>query len=196
MLWTRQAFLLVHKGFFGGFTTIALLLSNKIRGHFAMARGVRQGCLASGFLFTMAYDPIFRWLHDAVIPRDFSLAACLQPTPCAYVNDFAVDAPCIRMYMPAIAPAFRTIDRVTGMNLNCKSVTGFSMGSRQLSRFGDMKITRLAKYDGAMIGPSGYLHCRAAPLNKFVKVCGRLRRAWSSAAEGIPRISMLSSWTI
>ena len=34
-----------------------------------MARGVRQGCLASGFLFVMAFDPIFRWLEDTIIPR-------------------------------------------------------------------------------------------------------------------------------
>ena len=30
------------------------------RGQFLMARGVRQGCPASGFLFAMAFDPIFR----------------------------------------------------------------------------------------------------------------------------------------
>ena len=33
------------------------------RGQFLMARGVRQGCPASGFLFAMAFDPIF---HDVV----------------------------------------------------------------------------------------------------------------------------------
>ena len=30
------------------------------RGQFPIARGVRQGCPASGFLFAMAFDPIFR----------------------------------------------------------------------------------------------------------------------------------------
>ena len=39
------------------------------RGQFVMARRVRQGCPASGFLFAMAFDPIFRWLQDAIIPR-------------------------------------------------------------------------------------------------------------------------------
>ena len=33
------------------------------RGQFLMARGVRQGCPANGFLFAMAFDPIFRWLQ-------------------------------------------------------------------------------------------------------------------------------------
>ena len=39
-------------------------------GHFTMARGVRQGCLASGFLFALAFDPIFRWLENTIIPRN------------------------------------------------------------------------------------------------------------------------------
>ena len=39
------------------------------RGQFVMARRVRQGFPASGFLFAMAFDPIFRWLQDAIIPR-------------------------------------------------------------------------------------------------------------------------------
>ena len=39
------------------------------RGQFLMVRGVRQGCPANGFLFAMAFDPIFRWLQDAIIPR-------------------------------------------------------------------------------------------------------------------------------
>ena len=32
----------------------------------------RQGCSASGFLFAMAFDPIFRWLQDAIIPRNLA----------------------------------------------------------------------------------------------------------------------------
>ena len=38
------------------------------RGQFMMALGVPQGCLASGFLFAMACDPIFRWLQESIIP--------------------------------------------------------------------------------------------------------------------------------
>ena len=29
-----------------------------------------QGCPASGFLFAMALDPIFRWLQETIIPRN------------------------------------------------------------------------------------------------------------------------------
>ena len=35
-----------------------------------MARRVRQSCLASCFLFAVAFDPIFRWLQDMIIPRN------------------------------------------------------------------------------------------------------------------------------
>ena len=41
------------------------------RGHFLMARGVRHGCPASGFLFAMAFDPIFRWLQESIIPKNW-----------------------------------------------------------------------------------------------------------------------------
>ena len=40
------------------------------RGQFLMDRGVRQGCPASGFLFVLAFDPIFRWLQQVVIPSN------------------------------------------------------------------------------------------------------------------------------
>ena len=41
-------------------STTHVEFTGKTRGHFLMARGVRQGCPASGFLFAMAFDPIFR----------------------------------------------------------------------------------------------------------------------------------------
>ena len=55
-----------------------------------LARGVRQGCLASGFLFAMAFDPIFRWLQESIIPRIVDNLEFLQSTHCAYADDLAV----------------------------------------------------------------------------------------------------------
>ena len=73
-----------------------------------MARGVRHGCFASGFLFVMAFDPVFRWLHNSVIPRDPAVPEFLQPVPCAYADDFAV-----------AASSFRSLMRqLLGLNLN------------------------------------------------------------------------------
>ena len=57
---------------------------------FVMARSVRQGCLASVFLFAMALDPIFRWLEDAIIPRNLGGLDFLQLAQCAYADDLAV----------------------------------------------------------------------------------------------------------
>ena len=69
-----------------------------------MERYVRQGCLASGFLVTMAFDPIFRWLNDTVLSKDLSPPAWLQPTPCACAEDFGVSELSFRTLMLAIAP--------------------------------------------------------------------------------------------
>ena len=73
-----------------------------------MAKGFRQSCPASGFLFSMAFDPIFRWLHDSVIPRDPAVPEFPQPNPCAYADDFAVAAPYFRYLMLALSPALQS----------------------------------------------------------------------------------------
>ena len=78
------------------------------RGQFPMARGVRQGCPASGFLFAMAFDPIFRWHQDVVIPRNPDNLDFLQPAQCAYADDRAVASLSFWGLMTALAPAFRS----------------------------------------------------------------------------------------
>ena len=88
------------------------------RRQFPMARGARQGCPASGVLFAMAFDPIFRWLQEAVIPRIPDNLDFLQPVQCAYADDFAVDGSSFRGLMTALAPAFRSMDYTAGLNLN------------------------------------------------------------------------------
>ena len=55
-----------------------------------MARGVRQGCLASGFLFAMAFDPISRWhlgvdqAQETLPPQTF-----FNPLRLPMADDFA-----------------------------------------------------------------------------------------------------------
>ena len=51
---------------------------------------------ASGFLFAMAFDPIFRWLQDAIIPRNLAGLDFVQPAQCAYADDLAVAAASFR----------------------------------------------------------------------------------------------------
>ena len=134
--------------------------AGKTRGHFLMARGVRQGCPASSFLFGMAFDPIFRWLHDSVIPRDPPAQDFLQPAPCAYADDFAVAASSFRSLMTALSPSasILTIGSVVGYSTATTAVKNYWSGSEQTSR-----SVRYAKYVGTMIGPEGYLHRWTAP---------------------------------
>ena len=109
----------------------------------------------------------FRWLHDAVTPGGPSLTACLQPTPRAHADDFSVGAPSFWTLMPAIDPVFRTLFNDTGMHLNCKKCSCIRDGNEACDSlhslvvdncldFGEMKVARVAKCVGAMIGPDGY----------------------------------------
>ena len=144
-----------------------------------MARGVRQGCPASGFLFAMAFDPIFRWLQEAVIPRNPDNLEFLQPTICAYADDLAVASLSFRGLMSALAPAFRSVDYIAGLNLNCRKCCWLQYGtegreslrtwiSENCEEFREMQIVRHAKYVGTMIGPDGHLH-RWSAARKFIQ---------------------------
>ena len=88
------------------------------RGQFLTARGVRQGCPASGFLFAMAFDPIFRWLQETIIPKNPDNLDFLQPAQCAHADNLAVASSSFRELMSALAPAFRSVDYIAGLNLN------------------------------------------------------------------------------
>ena len=139
------------------------------RGQFLMARGVRQGCSASGFVFVMAFDPIFRWLQESIIPRNPDNLEFLQPAQCAYADDLAFASSSFRGLLTALAPAFRSVDSVAGLNLNyhkCCWVQYSTEGRDSLQtwisengdEFREMQIFRHAKYAGTMIGPDGHLH--------------------------------------
>ena len=84
------------------------------RGQILMARGVRQGCPASGFLFAMAFDPICRWLQVSIVPRNIDNLEFLQPAQCAYADDLAIASSSFRELMVVLAPAFQSIDYVAG----------------------------------------------------------------------------------
>ena len=60
--------------------------------------------------------------------------------------------------MLTLAPPFRSIDCIAGLNLNY----------RNCEEFRDMQIVRHAKYVGTMIGPNGHLHRWTAPRKKFM----------------------------
>ena len=129
----------------------------------------RQFLMASGFLFAMAFDPIFRWLQESFIPKNVDSLEFLQPTQCACADDLAVASSSFRELMFALAPAFRSIDCIAGLNLNCRKCCWVQYGndehdplrtwiSENCEEFRKMQIVRHAKYVGTMIGPNGHLH--------------------------------------
>ena len=139
-----------------------------------MARDVRQGCPASGFLFPMAFDPMFRWLQEAIIPTNPAGLDVLQPLPCAYADDLAVAAPSFRCSLTALAPAFQMVDQTAGLSLNHRKCCWVQHGSESCQyllewvatnceELGEVKIVKYAKYVGTMIGPEGHAHRWTAP---------------------------------
>ena len=144
-------------------STTRVEFAGMTRGQFLLARGGRQGCPGSGILFAMAFDPIFRWLQNAIIPRNPAGLDFLQPAQCAYADDLTVAAPSFRDLMTALAPAFQTVDRMAGLNLNHRKRCWVQYGSERhesllnwlsdnCEDFREMQIVRYAKYVGTMIG--------------------------------------------
>ena len=164
------------------------------RGQFLMARGVRQGCPLSGFLFAMAFDPSFRSLQESTIPRNPDNLEFLQPAQCAYADDLAVASLSFRGLMTALAPASRSVDYIAGLDLNYRKCCWVQCGteereslrtwiSENCEGFREMQIVRHAKYVGTMIGPDGYLHRWSAPRKNSYNSCWKsmlLPRAWLS----------------
>ena len=69
----------------------------------------------------MVFDPVFRWLQESITPRNPENLEFLQPTQCAYADDLAVALFSFRGLMTAVARAFRSVDSIAGLNLNCRS---------------------------------------------------------------------------
>ena len=76
--------------------------------------------------------------------------------------------------MYALAPAFRSMDYISGLNLNYHRCCWVHYGTEErdslwtwifanCEEFSDMQIVRHAKYVGTMIGTDGYLHRWSAP---------------------------------
>ena len=70
-----------------------------------------------------------------------SLPEWLQPTACAYDDDIAVSAPSLRVLIPAVAPAFYTIELITGMNLNHQKCYWVQYGSHTCDSLREWIVT-------------------------------------------------------
>ena len=84
--------------------------------------------------------------------------------------------------MSALAPAFRSVDSTSGLNLNYRKCCWVQYGTEGLDslrtwmsencdEFYDMQIVRHAKYVGTMIGPDGHLHLWTAHRKKSYNEC-------------------------
>ena len=127
-------------------STTHVEFTGKNRRQFLMARGVRQGCSAIGSLFAMAFDPIFRWLQDAIIPKNPGAPDFLQPAPCAYADDFAVAASSFRRLMTALSPAFKVVDLIAGLNLNHRKCYWVQYGSARCQSLLDWVATNCEEF--------------------------------------------------
>ena len=122
----------------------------------------------------MAFDPILRWLQDAIIPRNLARLDFLQPIQCAYADDLAVAASSFQDLLIALAPAFHSVDHIAGLNLNYRKCCCVQYGSEERESllrwlsdncedFREMQVVRYARYVGTMIGPDGHVHRWTAP---------------------------------
>ena len=122
----------------------------------------------------MAFDPIFRCLQETIIPRNPDNLDFLQLAQCAYADDLAVASFSFRVLMTALAPAFRSVDYIAGLNLNYRKCCWVQYDteereslrtwiSENCEKFSEMQNVRHAKHVGTMIGPDGHLHRQAAP---------------------------------
>ena len=51
----------------------------------------------------MAFDPIFRWFQESIIPRNPDNMEFLQPAQCAYADDLAVPSSFRQLFAGASA---------------------------------------------------------------------------------------------
>ena len=126
------------------------------------ATGVIRGCPASGFLIAMAFDPIFCWLQDAIIPRNRAAPDFFQLVPCAYADDFALAASSFRLLMAALCLTFWVVGHIDGLNLTHRKCW-VQYGSERRCR--EKEKVRFERYDGTGISPEVRAHRWTAPRN-------------------------------
>ena len=101
--------------------------------------GVRQSCPASGFFFAMTFDSKSQLSQRTPDNLEF-----LQPSQCAYADDLAVASSSFRGLMSALAPAFRSVDSIDGLNLNYRKCCWVQYGTeeRDSCKHGFLRIAK------------------------------------------------------
>ena len=92
----------------------------------------------------------------AIIPWNPDNFDFLQPTQCAYADDLVVASLSFRELVTALAPAFRSVDSIAGLNVNYRKCCWVQYGlegrdslqtwiSENCDEFRKMQIVRHAK---------------------------------------------------
>ena len=95
-----------------------------------MGRGVRQGCPASGCIFALACDPLFRWLADRAAGPGVEMRA--------YADDLAFAVQSLTRTLPRLARAFLEVERAAGLWLKHRKRVIIHLGrmmSEELAEF-------------------------------------------------------------
>ena len=89
--------------------------------------------------------PSFVGSRTRSFPGTLLVCTSFQPVPCAYADDFAVAASSFRCLMTALAPAFRVVDRIAGLNLNHRKCHWVQYGTSRLAISLGMGICELSR---------------------------------------------------
>ena len=84
--------------------------------------------------------------------------------------------------MTALAPAFRSMDHIAGLNLNYRKCCWVQYGSEErvsllrwlsdnCEDFREMQVVRYARYVGTLFGPDSHVHRGTAPRKKSSSAC-------------------------
>ena len=125
-----------------------------------MLRGVRQGCPASGVLFALCCDPLFRWLAVKVVGPRGSLRA--------FADDLAFVTRSLDLILARLGVAFCVIAGAAGLALKpamCVVVPLGNTGGEAVRAlladlapgFVGFAVRRAALYLGAVLGPDAEL---------------------------------------
>ena len=115
----------------------------------------------------MAFDPLFRWLQNTIIPRNPAAPDVLQPSPCAYAEDFGSGCFVLSFVAAGLNLNHRTCCWVQFGSENCHELMGWV--STNFEEFREMKTVKYAKYVGTMIGPEGHIQRWTAPRKKHLE---------------------------
>ena len=143
-------------------SSATILLRGRLWFTILMGRGVRQGCPASGCIFALACDLLFRWLAERATGPGAELRA--------YADDLAFAVRSLLHTLPRLARAFIEIERASGLWLKHRKCVILLLGNMKweelaefvgklLHGFSSISIARHAIYLGMDIG-SGAWHDR------------------------------------